>query len=218
MNALDQRFVEMWLDCRDPDVPTERCLLVAQKIVKQLRQLYAQPWRIYHDFGHIEYCLEVYEECGHFANHPNELGIAIWFHACIYDLGASDNEARSRDWFLSCSEGVLNNEARERIADLIMDTCFPSEPMSHDGRLIVDIDLSNLRDKLEVFMRESKAVMDELSQLKEQATEDADQHLANFFSGFLAREHVFFSDYFRQHYDHIARSNIEYSLQALSKA
>ncbi len=179
-----------------------------QDVFDQLEALYHQPWRRYHDFNHIEWCLHYFDKCREQAADPDSLELAIWFHDCIYVIGACDNEANSRDWFLSCSEGFLKDPVRERVANLIMDTYFRDNPFSEDGKLMVDIDLSNLGGSWDMYVADSKAVMDELVQVESATLESVTEQVLVFLQHLLDKEYVYHTNYYRTNFEGHAQSNI----------
>lgn len=114
----------------------------------QLLAAWSEPQRHYHTLQHLGECLALAEELRDEMDHPAEVVLALWFHDAVYDVRAHDNEAQSAHW----AERVLREagvaaDARKRIADLIMATCYgaaDAPPGSRDGAILVDIDLSIL--------------------------------------------------------------------------
>lgn len=106
---------------------------------------YAEPHRAYHTRQHLAECLALFEQYRSLAQQPAEVCLALWYHDAIYDIPASDNEARSAA--LAATElaaaGVPAN-AVARIRELILATRHAAAPAGPDAALLVDIDLAIL--------------------------------------------------------------------------
>ena len=72
----------------------------------------------------------------------------------IYDPRASDNEARSADWFAQqFADSDLTDQQRARVHALILATIHPHPPTDPDMALLQDIDLSILGADAELYDR-----------------------------------------------------------------
>src|SRR5207248_1831792 len=119
-------------------------------LMAALEQAFGEPPRAYHTAAHVEDCLDQFDLARNLAERPDEVEAAIWFHDAVYDPRASDNEQRSADWARrSLVEAGAAADSIERIAALVLLTRHVDPPASHDGELLLDIDLSILgRDPL----------------------------------------------------------------------
>ncbi|MFT3805458.1 N-methyl-D-aspartate receptor NMDAR2C subunit [Arenimonas sp.] len=119
---------------------------------EQLLARYAEPHRAYHTLQHLHECLELFDQARALAQRPEEVELALWFHDAIYDVRASDNEARSAAWAVSAlASASTPNDAIMRVESLIMATRHTAAPSDGDETLLVDIDLSILGADAERF-------------------------------------------------------------------
>lgn len=200
MNSFD-RFAALWsrhetgqADSRVRDVHDE---LIA---------MYGEPWRTYHNFDHISSCLGWLDLCKAHAEDPDSIEMAIWFHDCVYRVGAPDNEARSRELFLERSDGELEDGFRKKVARLIMDTCHRNKPESPDGQLLADIDLTNFGLHWNEYIVNSINVRKEMENPRQVPLSSS---RPEFLELLLARKTIYYSPYYRQHHEAQARENIK---------
>lgn len=64
----------------------------AQELFRELEQAYRGPGRFYHTLDHIQAMLGCIERLRDYASDLSALRLAAWFHDCVYDPRASDNE------------------------------------------------------------------------------------------------------------------------------
>lgn len=123
-------------------------LLGAEAPVGELDALLAawgEPQRHYHDRRHLRECLAHWAAWRGLAEHPGEVGLAVWYHDAVYDPQAKDNEQRSADWAgRVVQEAGLGDEVARRARALIMATCHDAPLHGADARLLSDIDLAIL--------------------------------------------------------------------------
>ena len=120
----------------------------------QLASLYSEPHRHYHTLNHVAACLGWLDPYRHLAADPLCLELALWAHDVIYDPRATDNEARSADWFVQqFADSTLTDQQRARVHELILATIHPHPPTDPDMALLQDIDLSILGADAELYDR-----------------------------------------------------------------
>ena len=121
---------------------------------QQLASRYSEPHRHYHTLDHVAACLNWLDQYRHLAEDPLSIELALWAHDVIYDPRASDNEARSADWFTQHFAGsTLTDAQRDRVHTLILATIHPHPPTDADMALLQDIDLSILGADIELYDR-----------------------------------------------------------------
>ncbi len=209
MNTLENRFIDLW--CAHSKRPNRSS---AKDVHDRLVAYYNEDWRSYHTFDHIRDTLGWLDDCKEHADDSDAVEMAIWFHDCIYVIGANDNEAQSRDYFLAESDGVLNESYRSRVAHLIMDTCHMEKPDSNDGELIADIDLTSFGLAWEDYYSDSLNVQKEFSIQKPATFESKTFYLKKL----KERTTIYHSNYYLQHYENAAQQNIAIHLDQIVQA
>lgn len=123
---------------------------------------YAQPQRRYHTQQHLSECLGLWEALRPHAQHPGEVGLALWFHDAVYEVKAGDNELRSADW---ARQALLAAGAEaavaQRVHALVMATCHAAPTATPDEALLVDIDVAILGADAARFAEYERQVRDE---------------------------------------------------------
>lgn len=137
---------------------------------QQLASHYSEPHRHYHTLDHVAACLNWLDQYHHLAEDPLCIELALWAHDVIYDPRASDNEARSADWFAQqFADSTLTNTQRNRVHALILATIHPHPPTDPDMALLQDIDLSILGADAELYDRYEGGIRQEYAFVPEEA-------------------------------------------------
>ncbi len=204
---MKHRFINLWKkSC------CSECRSRGEIIFADLNDLYSQPWRSYHNLTHIRVCLDFVHACKELAESSDAIEFAIWFHDCIYVVGAKDNEECSKDLFLQKTQSCLADDLRLKVAELIMDTRHTTTPESNDGKLISDIDLISFGLPWDDYQRNSSLVQREIAQFS--STLDNTKR-RDFFNMLLESEQIYFTPYFHERFEQQARENIHKSLEIL---
>ena len=179
----------------------------------QIIAAWLEPHRRYHTLRHLGDCLALFDATSQLAEYAAEVEIALWFHDAIYDLRATDNEARSAAWASQLlSEAGVPPASCARVHDLIMSTCHAAEATTADGKLLVDIDLSILGadperfDEYEVQVRHEYAWVPGLLFRRKRR---------EILQGFLARQSLYSTPWFQQRFEAAARMNLQRSISRL---
>ena len=177
-----------------------------------LHDAYSAPDRHYHDLSHIESCLDLLERQSEYAERPEEIALALWFHDAVYDTRASDNEAASARW----AEEYLRDEGGdaagiERIKSMILATEFHGDAEG-DIAIMVDIDLSILGALDETFDAYDAAIRREYSWVPESDYRAGRRAVLR---SFADREFIFHTAVMRQSHEAAARRNVERALARL---
>lgn len=123
---------------------------------------YAQAQRRYHTQQHLSECLGLWEALRPHAQHPGEVGLALWFHDAVYEVKAGDNELRSADWACQALLAAgAETAVAQRVHALVMATCHAAPTATPDQALVVDIDLAILGADAARFAEYERQVRDE---------------------------------------------------------
>jgi predicted metal-dependent HD superfamily phosphohydrolase len=207
--GLKREFIALWLGVAD-DEPDH-----AGRVCQLLIDRYAEPGRHYHNLEHVKHCLAQAKLLTDLLPDASALNLAIWFHDCVYDPLARDNEARSAALFRELASPVMASPVEEDVERLVLVTQAGQRPQRDDEGYMVDIDLSSFGLPWEPFLADSLAVRAERPHLTDgqYATQQS-----RFLNGLLQRDSVFATEFFRERYEDVARSNISRYLEAIAPA
>ena len=186
---------------------------VDELLFHQLVATYSEPHRKYHTMQHLAECFTHLDEVRSEAERVAEVELALWFHDAIYDTLRKDNEQRSAEWAReSALTAGLSGEQANRIHALVLDTRHDAVPAGRDAAVLVDVDLSILGTDAERFAEYERQIREEYSWVPGPLYCKARRQILR---GFLARERIYSTEYFRAHYETQARENIARSLDRL---
>ena len=182
--------------------------------VAELTKKYGEPGRFYHGLLHIEDCLEQLKNVPDlFCEDGESVELALWFHDVIYDPKRGDNESASAylaaEWL---AEINVAPSKIERVKQLIQITGHRGEPKNPGEELIADIDLSILGINTDYYERYAAAIRQEYAHVPDAEYRDG---RASILRGFLDREWIFRTEFFRVKYEAAARKNIESEIRSL---
>jgi predicted metal-dependent HD superfamily phosphohydrolase len=183
-------------------------------LMHRLVSAYQEPQRRYHTTEHLGECLALLAQHLDLAQSPAEVEMAMWFHDAVYDVTASDNEARSAGWARAAltEAGVLPARA-ERVGQHIMATLHSALPKPGDQTLLVDVDLSILGAPRARFKAYEEQVRAEYGWVPEPVFR---QKRAEVLSGFLGRPAIFGTPKIHALLESSARANLAWSIQRLA--
>ena len=187
----------------------------AGHVCQVLLDRYAEPGRHYHTINHVNHCLGQARLVTGLLPDAGALNLAIWFHDCVYDPMARDNEAMSAKLFRELAAPVMASPLVDDVERLVLVTQAGQVPGRVDEGYMVDVDLSSFGLPWEPFLADSLAVRAERPHLTDQ--QYAVQQ-SRFLNSLLERDAVFATDFFRKRYEDVARSNISRYLQSISPA
>lgn len=196
------------------------------EIYKRVLDLYSKPTgslldqkRYYHNINHIENCFfyldEFYKRMNNFSlADKSELYISLMYHDCIYVAGSNDNERLSA-WVALTSLSILPIKGRRlgNIYDQIRSTTHSLEKsLSFECDIICDIDLSSLGLPYDFFVKNSENIRKEFMHVDELSFING---RLNFINQILQRKSIYKTEYFKDRFEQMARSNLERHLADL---
>ena len=178
------------------------------KIYDGLVSQYQESKRIYHNLDHVAHCLEEFDAVRDLCSAPNAVELAIWYHDIIYNNETEINEELSAlrasldltHHLTGVSELYANDVER-----LILLTKHDCVPTNIDGQVIVDIDLSILGQAPEAFDIYEQAIRTEYSWVQD---EEFWPKRNAFILDMLSRKRIFYTDYYYQKFECMARENL----------
>ncbi|MGH7146179.1 MAG: HD domain-containing protein [Planctomycetota bacterium] len=203
---------ELALPVPPPNAPTAAPSPV--QVFSDLRTRYSEPHRYYHNFAHIDQCLQYLaeDEAAGRCSAPRLMAAAIWFHDAVYDTHATDNEAQSAR--LAGAWLPLPPAQAAVVEALILDTRHQTPPATADGRLLADIDLAGIGASAEGFALGCAHIRQEYGWVP------ADEYRtkrARFLQTLLDRPQIYFTPTYRERFEAGARRNLAQELRRLAQ-
>lgn len=186
---------------------------------EDLQVRYGEPHRHYHTWEHIENMLEMFEEIKYSLENRVAVEFAILYHDVIYDPNSFDNEERSADLSMEILGPMYTHNVREIVEALILHTKThkiheESYVAGGDLQYFLDMDLASLGVSEEQFDLNGENIRKEYAHLTDEEYEAG--RLA-FFNSFLARDRIYFTDYFYDKFEVLARNNLTRSKEILEE-
>ena len=179
----------------------------------QLVQSYTQPQRFYHNLVHVHRCLERFKEIRQFADNPDALMFALFYHDIIYNTHATDNEEKSAEFARdTLRDAGVPETFVSSVYNLILNTKHNQIPTQNDHKLMVDIDLAEFGFSPEQVIENSNDIRQEYSWVAE---ENYRKERAKILNSFLSRPSLFCHYYFINKYECAAQPNLKSLLAQL---
>ena len=184
-----------------------------QDTFSKLTTAYSEHHRNYHDTSHITSSLQLLDDVSSLADEPAEIELALWFHDAVYKPLSSSNELDSANWAVAfLLKNHADDEVKDRVHNLIMATCHRKLVENRDQALLVDIDLSILGTKAEVYDNYERNIRKEYKLIPSFIYKKKRKEILN---SFLAKEHIYMNSYFRERYEQQARNNLRKAILQL---
>lgn len=181
---------------------------------EQLCAHYHAKERYYHNAAHISAMLGHFSAHRALADNREAVELAIWFHDAIYQPFSSNNEQDSADWARAfvLENDNTNTALADSVHALIMATLHQAQPVTDDDALLVDIDLSILGTRAEVYAEFEQNVRKEYARVPGFLYKRKRKQVLQ---GFLDRRSIFCLDVFKQKWEARARENLRRAIEAL---
>jgi predicted metal-dependent HD superfamily phosphohydrolase len=202
---VKDRFQKYWMLC---GAKTD-----AENQYLYLKKRYSESNRYYHNLDHIQNCLNNLDDfCGDSKKIP-EIEFALWYHDIVYNPAEHDNEEKSAAIAAQiCRDSGLIIPFCKTVEELILITKHDNKPANQFQQIMVDIDLCILGSDPVFFDIYEKNIRKEYSLVNNY----------DFFAGrkiilerFLKRDRIYYTDYFSNKYEKIARSNLHRAIDIL---
>jgi predicted metal-dependent HD superfamily phosphohydrolase len=188
--------------------------LVSQSFAR-LAAKYGEPQRFYHTTGYLTDIVALWEQYEAHLHDPAPVGLALFYHDVVYDIGAADNEARSavyaeRDLPLL---GLPRSTIARIMALITMTATHTCAASDTDAALMLDMDMAILGAPLAVYERYRQAIEAEYTQCYALAT-FLQGRRDRFLAVLLHKPRIFLTEVFESTLGLQARANLaqEYHL------
>lgn len=187
----------------------------SRPVFTELIRVYQSPGRVYHTLEHIQAMLTWIERWRVYARNLPAIQLATWFHDCVYDSHASDNEEQSALYAEKALSGfVLPGEIIEMVSRLILATKTHEVAETWvDGQLLLDADLAILGAPTLTYNIYASAIRQEYSWLPEASYAPARVQVLR---SFLLRPRIYWTEMAYTSLEHQARENLRREISALS--
>jgi predicted metal-dependent HD superfamily phosphohydrolase len=203
---LEARWRAVWAEVASGD---------PLQVLTAIVDAYGESHRAYHNLDHLVDCLAQLDHAAQLPDRFMEVELALWFHDVIYKPLSSRNETASASYARRALRGGgVDERVVARVERMILDTQHREAPASNDGCVVVDIDLSVLASEGEAYRAYESGIRQEFSWIPGQAFR---QRRIKLLQRFLAREHIYYTRYFRDRYEDRARQNLERAIRRLRR-
>lgn len=169
--------------------------------------------RHYHSDEHISACLRHLETVRGQVSDWKMLALAFWFHDAVYKPFSATNERDSADWAMQfLKDNRSAQDQIDRIDALIMATCHNAKAADPDMQYLIDIDLSILGARADVYDQYEKNIRREYRRVPGFLFRKKRKELL---CAFLGQPKIYGSDYFHDLLEEQARVNLERAINAL---
>lgn len=179
----------------------------------RLAGAYGAPERVYHTLWHVGHCLDEFGKARGLAARPEEAEFALWYHDFVYDPKEKDslNVERSAEAAAGAARSMgLAEDLALRVRDLVLVTMHTGSAPSPDAALVADSDMALLGWSEETFADSYARVRAERRWMTEKLFTESHKR---FCAAWLARPHIYLTEFFRLRYEVQARANLERELK-----
>lgn len=188
---------------------------ITEKYLKEIIEKYSEKKRFYHNLSHIQALLKSAVKLKDYFQDYNSVRLAIWFHDVIYNTKKSSNEEKSAELAVKVLTELNIPIATINLVEkmIIATKAHSINGLTEDGKIFLDLDLSILGASPEIYQQYYQAIRKEYSWVPWFLYRRSRKSIL---SGFLAREHIFFTSELAK-LEQIARQNISEEIIFLSK-
>ena len=176
---------------------------------------WAEPQRRYHTTDHLTAVLDHIDTLAEYADDPDLVRLAAWFHDAVYRPDRSENEERSaRLAERALPEAGLSDGGTSEVARLVrLTTTHAAEPGDRNGAVLCDADLAILAAGPDPYAAYTAAVREEYGFVPDEAFRAG---RAAVLEQLLALPRLFRTPYGTERWEAPARRNLESELASLT--
>ncbi|MFJ9212802.1 HD domain-containing protein [Streptomyces sp. NPDC102264] len=177
---------------------------------------WAEPQRRYHTTGHLLAVLDHIDTLAEYADDPDVVRLAAWFHDAVYQPDRSENEERSaRLAERALPEAGLSDDRTREVARLVrLTTTHAAAPGDRDGAVLCDADLAVLAGGPEAYAAYTTAVREEYGFVPDDAFRTGRAAVLEQLLGLPA---LFRTPYGAREWEARARANLADELRGLTR-
>ncbi|MEM7657703.1 MAG: hypothetical protein AAF399_16345 [Bacteroidota bacterium] len=184
--------------------------------LKWLLVAYQEPHRAYHTLNHLQDLVDQWEQHKAQLVQPIAVGLALWFHDCVYDSHRSDNEQASarmaQEWL---SKADVSPSRIAQVAHLVLLT-DGHQPVhgTYDEHWLLDADLSILGQESARYLQYAREIRKEYAFIPWPEYQSGRRAVLK---RFLERPQLYFTEEYRDQYEEQARRNLQQEWETLDR-
>ncbi|MFE4371655.1 hypothetical protein ACFRMN_26100 [Streptomyces sp. NPDC056835] len=177
---------------------------------------WSEPQRRYHTTDHLLAVLDRVDTLAEYADDPDVVRLAAWFHDAVYHPDRSENEERSaRLAERALPEAGLSEDRTREVARLVrLTTTHAAAPGDRNGAVLCDADLAILASGPEAYAAYAAAVREEYGFVPDDAFRTG---RAAVLEQLLALPALFRTPYGAREWEARARANLADELRGLTR-
>jgi len=181
--------------------------MLIERFAGLVNTAYSEPWRHYHNMGHLNHCFKEYEQVERVIINKNAVKLAIWYHDVMYLPGSKINEIASGDIAFVHLSILATDKMGYHVRRLIVGS--RESDIRSDARYFHDIDYSILGQDRDIYVSYVEAIYKENGGLFDVKDIQARRKV---FLLKLLNKRIFHSEFFRDLYEQKAKANVKYEL------
>jgi predicted metal-dependent HD superfamily phosphohydrolase len=187
----------------------------ARPLFTALTEAYSTPGRVYHTLDHIQAVLASIETARTQATNFPAIQLAAWFHDCIYDSQATDNEEQSALYAQNTlSSLAIPAETVQAATEMILSTkTHWTAESNYDCQVLLDADLAILGAPSQHYDAYARAIRQEYSWVPAEAYRTGRVQVLQ---TFLQRARIYWTEVQYSALERQARENIRGEIASLS--
>ncbi|MFE3140717.1 HD domain-containing protein [Streptomyces scopuliridis] len=177
---------------------------------------WSEPQRRYHTTDHLLAVLDHVDTLAEYADDPDVVRLAAWFHDAVYRPDRSENEERSaRLAERALPEAGLSEDRTREVARLVrLTTTHAAAPADRNGAVLCDADLAILASGPDAYAAYTAAVREEYGFVPDDAFRTG---RAAVLEQLLALPALFRTPYGAREWEARARANLAEELRGLTR-
>lgn len=187
----------------------------AQPAFIGLSQAYSSSGRVYHTLVHIQDMLERIDRLRDYATNVPAIQLATWFHDCVYDPRADNNEEQSALYARNTLTSLALPDATiQTVAQMIL--CTKTHRVDErftDCQILLDADLAILGTSALQYAAYAEAIRQEYHWVPAPAYKSARTRILQ---AFLQRTRIYWTEPMYAALEEQARENLRREIAALS--
>lgn len=208
---MEADLVEAWTGLISRHTTDLRAVDVGRGLVAA----WSEPHRRYHSLQHLRDILAGVDELSAFADDPDSVRLAAWYHDAVYAGLPDDEEQSARRAERELSSLGVAPAVVDEVARLVRLTItHDPAPGDHNGEVLSDADLASLAVPGEHYRRNSAAIREEYRHIPDEVFRKGRLQVL---AALLGGTAVFRTEPGRRCWEAAARDNMSAEMAALSQ-